>query len=274
MVGSPGPPPALSQAMDLLQAIFYAWRETNLRWKLYSYEPRKTGPGLDVSMHKAGQYSKDSNENVFAKFPDLQGLSLAGKAILAYNGCEDPPCFMHNTVEKVFDRLLAENVVTKVEEVRVYIRLTKKYVFEFYEGVRNDCGEPDHTLYRLETRSGDQFAVDFSGAQYGIFDGPIIPWHEYLDSYVEEVLDILDYGACLMRLSSGNEYEHIFVRARDMDAAIQDWCQQKEVGLGDVAMMGPGREFKIAQTEICQALTEGVRNGIRKRTAGLGTDIM
>ncbi|KAF2217477.1 hypothetical protein CERZMDRAFT_92122 [Cercospora zeae-maydis SCOH1-5] len=265
MADSPNLPPALSQAGYFLQAIFYAWREVALRWKLRSYNHHEPGPGINVSIDTRSTYGQDDGGSIFDDFPNLQGPSPVGKIVLAYYGCGDALCFMYHVVKPVFDALLSDRIITKVEEVRVEIKLTKKFVFAVSEGAPH--GQAAHALYRVETLSGEQYAVDLSGPQYGILDRPVVPWTEYRDGYVEKVLAIVDFGQHFAQTSSMQAHEPTFVMARDMDEAIQHWCESKKLKLGDVLMMGGGREFEHAQAEICHAVSESVREGARKRMA-------
>ncbi|KAM3420213.1 hypothetical protein BST61_g3503 [Cercospora zeina] len=144
--------------------------------------------------------------------------------------------------------------------------MTKKYVFDIHEGVPRR--QAAHFLYRVETLSGEQYAVDLSGPQYGILERPVLTWAEYRDEYVENVLKIVGPGEAFAETSKDPNHAQIYVMARDMDEAVQHWCELNKIKLGDVSMMGSGREFENAQAEICRAVSEGVRDGARKRMAG------
>ncbi|PIA93365.1 hypothetical protein CB0940_04717 [Cercospora beticola] len=195
-----------------------------------------------------------------SKVFDVQDPSPPGKVILAWCGCEDPLSYMYEVVKKVFDRLLSTNVIIKVEELCVEIKPHRKYVYEYEQGP-----QPEHSLYLVKTPDGNQYAVDLSGAQYGILDRPVIPWREYNDSYVEKVMNIRGQGYLLGR--SGSSVTERVNQARDMDDAIKDWCEQTTLELGDLLTMATGAEFDSAREEVCQLVRKGVENGSRKRMA-------
>lgn len=265
MVDSSSIPPALSQAGHLLQALFYAWRGSSQRWDEFRYQRRPRSAGLNIGMHVGPGDAQDSSEWIPVKVFDVQDPSPPEKVILAWCGCEDPLSYMYEVVKKVFDRLLSTNVIINVEEVCVVMKSNQKYVFQHHKDVYVQEQEPEHHLYRVTTPNGNHYVVDLSGAQYGHFDRPVIPWREYEDSYVEQVMHIRDHGHHLMGCS-GDVSERV-KQARDMDVAIQHWCGQKTLELGDLLTMPTGAEFDTARKEVCQAVSEGVKNGIRKRLA-------
>ncbi|PPJ57500.1 hypothetical protein CBER1_09925 [Cercospora berteroae] len=267
MVSSSSIPPALSQAGRLLQALFYAWRGSSQCWDEFRYQHRPRSPGLNIGMYVGPGDAQDSSEWIPVKVFDVQNPSPPGKVILAWCGCEDPLFYMYEVVKKVLDRLLSSNVITNVEEVRVEIKPNRKYVYEYEKGVYLGGPQPEHYLYLVKTPDGNQYAVDLSGAQYGILDRPVMPWREYKDIYVQQVVEICDHGHYSMERSRNSVPERV-KQASDMDDVIQDWCEQKELELGDLLTMGTGAGFDTARKEVCQAVSEGVKNGIRKRLAG------
>lgn len=248
-------PSALCRAVDLLQAVFYAWREARLHWKLHDY--KADGDKLRVYVSYLSTGTMDGIRGVFDTFPELHRHSPEGRAILAFCGCDDPMSYLSNICQKIFD-----TIDMTVEEIAAEMLTSLKYVVEHNvdKGGGEDQTSYEHSFYRVLTASGQRFAIDLSCAQYGI-QQPVMVWHEYMDKFVEDVKEVNGFGSH----EEGTSNSALWLRAmaNDMDWAVNAW-EIQHVSLADLLQLEEA-EYQKSKESLADEIKCAVKAGLRNR---------
>ncbi|KAL9580315.1 MAG: hypothetical protein Q9212_004568 [Teloschistes hypoglaucus] len=159
------------RAGDTIQRIFYAYRERAFEKMFTKIEVE----GDTMYMYE-GEYGEDQ---YLAPFPhDLFSREEDKWAALTFHACSDAVAFMCHILEMLLKGLYT--VIDEVDTMKLLNTPRKTWIVD-QNRIVHDRTEYPHELFRVVLKTGEMYALDFSGAQHGYFD-PVLPWDTYLQS--------------------------------------------------------------------------------------------
>ncbi|KAE8447846.1 hypothetical protein EG329_010075 [Mollisiaceae sp. DMI_Dod_QoI] len=176
----------LYRVVGLAEKLFYIYRE--LTWcKLNIQRIEKTDGRLTLrgEVHRDATWPED-----YKVFPSsLVSSEEERKAILSFCGCIDGVQWMNEVVKgmlgDVVEKVSVIELKTKNSKLRtrmcpvsVDVRISLAFTF----------GDIIHEILKLELPSGEIFAVDIAGSQYG-YDEPILPWGKYERTRITRIFE-------------------------------------------------------------------------------------
>ena len=164
-------------------------------------------------------------------------------------------------------RFLTANkgLYSNVEEVRHVVKNAKHDLIRVYTNAENDHinrTNKYHTIIKITTRTGEVYALDMTGAQYG-WTECIVPWEVYVESRVEEVIDVFSFGGikvwCNMDTEKrGGRYKWVcgikVLFAQVVDGAVMLW--QKGNMLTTNLFRLPEQDFQKKQASLIDSVEE------------------
>ena len=129
-----------------------------------------------------------------------------------------------------------------------------------------------HKVIRVTTRSGESYALDMAGAQYGC-DEPILPWKLYTVLRVREIREVVPFGQtkvfCKIRANlMGEQCKWIQCIHENFAENVEGditWWQRGKISTSKLLRL-PEQEFKQRQasllgvvdqfSKLCKALQE------------------
>ncbi|CZT53010.1 uncharacterized protein RSE6_14441 [Rhynchosporium secalis] len=140
----------LYRAGSVLQEIFYMYRE-----KLY--------------------------EKFYVKIDKSEGRLTAEdkKSILVHLSCDDASAWLHEVLKYIL-----VDIAVSIEEGRCVPKNKKLVITLVHPDQTRQDPNFEHEIIKVKLQNGgEEYALDFSGAQYGYFE-PVIPWLKYVESRV------------------------------------------------------------------------------------------
>lgn len=125
-----------------------------------------------------------------------------------------------------------------------------------------DGTDYNHDIIKITTRTGEIYALDMTGAQYG-WTECIVPWSHYVKSRVREVKNVVPFGEtkvwCLKRAKeTGGQYKTVHdikvLFAQVVDCAVMFW-QRANILTTDLFRL-PEQEFQKKQASLLDAVEE------------------
>lgn len=150
-----------------------------------------------------------------------------------------------------------------MDEVSHFVKNARHHLKQAYPGKRAltiDGTDYAHTVIRLAMKSGEIYALDMTGAQYG-WDDCIIPWKVYSDSKVRAICDVMPFGQtrvfCQTRANNMGEQRKLVhhvqqIFAKTVDEAIM-WWQKREIST-HILLRLPEQEFQEKQRSLVAAV--------------------
>ncbi|TAQ86697.1 hypothetical protein B7494_g4976 [Chlorociboria aeruginascens] len=185
----------LYRAGDTLQQLFYMYREKMFDKWIVRIEER----GGNLYIYEAEADTVKSDLDYFLPFPGrlCSDDRWVKQALLTYLAGADAVAWMHDCVEHVLGRNMGKrpraNENTDMPfSFRELVIITKNDVRSTIE--ISPVGEerntvPTHRLLQVEvSESGERYALDLAGAQYGYYDA-VTPWEEYAEKRVLSIVD-------------------------------------------------------------------------------------
>ncbi|TVY91988.1 hypothetical protein LAWI1_G002664 [Lachnellula willkommii] len=174
----------LYRVATVAQKLYYICRE--LTWAQYDIQSVERAENKLI-LH--GRVSEDATWPADYKvFPSHLFPAEADRrdreATLSYRTCRDSASWMVEFVEGML-----KGIVVQASDIEVRTKNNKRLTRMPLPGVWYMGDEVRHNVLKLQLRSGELFAVDLSGAQFGHHD-PVTSWNEYEKTRVREVLDV------------------------------------------------------------------------------------
>ena len=128
-----------------------------------------------------------------------------------------------------------------------------------------DAAEYPHTIIRITTKSGETYALDMAGAQYG-WDEVIIPWELYVNTRVRAIRNVMPFGEtkafCKTRAENMGEqctWIHQIQEgfAKNMEDAITGW-QSGHIPTTKLLRL-PEQEFQRKQSSLLDAVDQSLQ---------------
>ena len=114
----------------------------------------------------------------------------------------------------------------------------------------------NHTILRVTLKSGERYAIDLTGAQYG-YQEDCMPWDDYFATRVEAIVDIKPHGHAKDRLANEARSKGFPLSllqglgayfANDLRLSIVMW--EKSGGDTKVLLTLPEKEFKAKKEDL------------------------
>lgn len=247
----------LHRASEMAQQAFYVFREFTYDLNIESMEDR------DGSLFLYEGFYKD--DRIFFPFPDhLLRRERDKQAALTFMICGEAVGYMHELFRTMLKGWSAiahsptmfiirrpthkpKGICTLICEMCIKVRPPQRPVVM----IRPNGPETRDTLHVIlvaTLKSGEEFVIDITGAQYGFHD-PLYPWHQYHEARIHTIRNVLEFGASSARYCGaewGAEpgYRGLMRRAMQevavvFDRAVGEW-EGKGVTVGEMLRMGEG----------------------------------
>ena len=268
----------LARAAGLIQQAYYEFRENTWETPIIKIEDREDALIFqDGDMHKKTKY--------FLTFPRHMGLSERTKAaMLCAWVCNEPLAFMHDLVADLLGgkldmtrflwstNLKLQGFDIEVEEVRLNLgRIPRKITYYSPNGGSDDnWPKYFHEVFRITSlRNKKQWAIDISGAQYGITQA-FWDWEGYAKEYTVKVQAADAFGSNValirkLRGIPGNPsmcYGVIEVVAEHMNQLFKNWAKDRSINLSSLLTMSDD-DFRQTKDELLQFVNDAVREFLR-----------
>ncbi len=177
---------------DIVQRIFYVYREHTFNINITEVDKNE-----DTMYLYEGKYGRE----ILSPFPYHLFQSEEDKhAALTYCNCAVAVAFMLKIIEgflkgkphhygcqlsSLYPPTVHIGLYTKIEEVNMKLQQKPRRIYLFDEHGNPDTTEYGHTLLRVTLKSGESYAFDLTGAQFGYYD-TITPWSLYEQSRAKE----------------------------------------------------------------------------------------
>lgn len=171
-----------------MQRIFYVYREHT-----FNINITKVDKSEDTMYLYEGEYGRD----ILIPFPYHLFQSEEDKhAALTYCKCSVAVAFMHKIIEgflkgkpqhhgcqlsSLYPPTVHIGLYAKIDEVNMELQETPKRMYMVDEHGNPDTTEYAHSLLRVSLKSGESYAFDLTGAQFGYHE-TITPWSLYEQS--------------------------------------------------------------------------------------------
>ncbi|KAL8633169.1 hypothetical protein Q9189_001069 [Teloschistes chrysophthalmus] len=159
------------RAGDTIQRIFYAYRE-----RIFEKMFAKIEVEGDTMYMYEGEYGEDQ---YLVPFPHhLFSCEEEEWAALTFHACSDAVAFMCHIL-----KIFLKGLYIVIDEVKMMklLNTPRKTLIVDQNRMIYDRTEYPHEIFRVVLKTGEMYALDFSGAQYGYHD-PVLPWDTYLQS--------------------------------------------------------------------------------------------
>ncbi|KAL8635448.1 MAG: hypothetical protein Q9228_007059 [Teloschistes exilis] len=159
------------RAGNMIQKIFYAYRERAFEKMFTKIEVE----GDTMYMYE-GEYGEDQ---YLVPFPhDLFSSEEDKWAAFTFHACSDAVAFMCHLLKMFLKGLYV--VIDEVEMMKL-LKTPRETCVVDQNRIIHDRNEYRHEVFRVVLKTGEMYALDFSGAQYGYHD-PVLPWDTYVQS--------------------------------------------------------------------------------------------
>lgn len=178
----------LYRAGDIVQRIFYVYREHTFNINITEVDKSE-----DTMYLYEGKYGRD----ILSPFPyHLFHSEEDKRAALTYCNCAVAVAFMLKIIEgflkgkpqhygfqlsSLYPLTVHIGLYTKIDEVNMELQETPRRIYLVDEHGNLDTTEYGHTLLRVSLKSGESYAFDLTGAQFGYYE-TITPWSLYEQS--------------------------------------------------------------------------------------------
>jgi hypothetical protein len=209
----------LSRIGNLLQSIYFTYRELYYRYEIVSFEKKQGQLHVHARMNPTPPALRP-------EIPSAQVFPASnlrdhedGRAILSWRGCEDGVVFLYPAIAK-----LLKPIASTIEES--IVKLRPRYVEWFMDG-EHDQKVYQHVVTRFELANPGlpSYVIDLSGAQYGQRQS-IIREDKYLEALgVAHHLHTSNFGNRLGSLQDALEdrsFDHNFRRPLGWELAVTD----------------------------------------------------
>ncbi|KAI2485438.1 hypothetical protein Ptr902_04378 [Pyrenophora tritici-repentis] len=251
----------LAHVADIVQYAYYEFRENTWETPIIKIEDRDGALVItDGVMLDKTKY--------FISFPHHLVTSERTKAaMLCAWMCNEPLAFMHDLLTD-----LLKGLEIRVEEVCLGLgRILRKITYHSPHGGSDD-NWPNyfHEALRIASLSSKkQWAIDVSGAQYGITTA-FWTWEAYVNAYNVTVKRTQAFGYTKTMINDlsrirGNpsmSYGVVGVVAEKMNEASKKWATDRNISLSDLLNMVED-DFRQTKNELLQTLSDAVRDFLR-----------
>ncbi|EGP84943.1 unnamed protein product [Zymoseptoria tritici ST99CH_1A5] len=180
----------LHRSGEILQAIWFIWREVAFDMKLSHIEKKKAASGEDLLFFHEGDYT-DHNEGPLYPLPALANMDEKDKqAVITLNSCGDAMGFLHGLSKK-----LLAGISDGIWENYAAVKESDYYVHQV-----RCTGEPfkfspihQYLTTRLST-NGKIYVLDPSGAQLGQHQAVLAPGRRL--QWMTNNVQVAEHGAC------------------------------------------------------------------------------
>ena len=154
---------------------------------------------------------------------------------------------------------------SKIEEVSHVVKNAEHDLLRVYSNEGNlniDATDYRHKIIKIVTKTGEIYALDMTGAQYG-WTECILPWKIYVESRVRELKDAVPFGGTkvwgnMMAKETGGQYQRVHnIRvffAQVVDAAVMLW-QRGNILTTDLFRL-PEQDFQKKEASLLDAVEE------------------
>ncbi|KAF8853449.1 hypothetical protein BDZ45DRAFT_761761 [Acephala macrosclerotiorum] len=161
----------LYRVIDTAQKLFFIHRE--MTWHEFDVDSVQKIEGhlvLRGTYFQDHRFSKD-----YKQFPSNVVPQEHRRAVLSFNQCRYALLWVVEFIEDMLKDIVSvtQTVLYKTKNDKLRTRIygiNERLIFNS-EGIK-------HHILRVLLRSGEEFAVDITGAQYG-YDDAVTPWEEY-----------------------------------------------------------------------------------------------
>jgi hypothetical protein len=145
------------------------------------------------------------------------------------------------------------DVCTEVEEIVHTPKNTRLRIMQAFNNGHVDATEYSHTVVRATLKSGEQYVLDMTGAQYR-WPETVAPWDYYRDIRINEIKQVLSFGGTvtyckqtLERLGGTREWMYNVDTqfATGLDEVVLAW-QKMNMPLNTMLKL-PEEEFMVKQ---------------------------
>ena len=125
-----------------------------------------------------------------------------------------------------------------------------------------DATDYHHKIIKIVTRTGEIYALDMTGAQYG-WTECIVPWNIYVESRVRELKDAVPFGGTkvwgnIKAKETGGQYQRVHdievFFAQVVDGAVMLW-QRGNILTTDLFRL-PEQDFQKRQASLLDVIEE------------------
>lgn len=164
----------LYRAGDMLQKAWLAYREGSYDSNVIKVD--KIGEALFV-YHR----NKDVPRGTQFPFPNhLMDHPRDKQAVLCYCMCFESLAYMYNVIKDMLQGTCA--LIEEVHVKRMNPSATRQIVM--VDSLSGECRSVHgHDMIRATLKNGKVYALDFTGAQFGIYE-PIMLWDDYARKYI------------------------------------------------------------------------------------------
>ncbi|KAI6716622.1 hypothetical protein JHW43_000881 [Diplocarpon mali] len=169
---------------EITQKFFYIFLElTWCHWDIEAVERI----GQDLVLR--GQFFENSKWPAdYIVFPSRLFVNTEDReAVLGHRACREATIW-----ETEFSSGFLKGIIAKTEHLDVRTKNNKRHVQMLPRGISN-IQTTDHVLHemlKVTLRSGEAFAFDIAGAQYG-YPEPITPWKQYKEGRILNIVNTL-----------------------------------------------------------------------------------
>ena len=126
-----------------------------------------------------------------------------------------------------------------------------------------------HLILRISFKSGKDYAVDISGAQFG-FHEPVLPWAEYESQRVhkikatyplghqKQVLDNMMFPNASMMAS----FQNGKAVGDEMDKVLDGWLRLENIKLAAIMKLGP-QAYEAKSGQVLEVLSESMAKFVK-----------
>ncbi|CZT08056.1 uncharacterized protein RAG0_13280 [Rhynchosporium agropyri] len=243
----------LYRAGSVLQEIFYMYRE-----KLYEKFYVKIEKSEGRLVLYEGQYSLSTPfitapTDCLIPFPEtLCQTAEDKKSILVHLSCDDASAWLHEVLMYIL-----VDIAVSIEEVRCVPKNKKLVITHVHPDQTRQDPNFEHEIIKVKLQNGgEEYALDFSGAQDGYFE-PVIPWWKYVESRVANFASRqgFDYFGglfdILRSMSGRNNVVEILLTlnvewSRALLHGTKSWEAESKIGICSMLKL-PFPQFKIKE---------------------------
>ncbi|CAO2649190.1 Nn.00g101390.m01.CDS01 [Neocucurbitaria sp. VM-36] len=266
----------LARVAEILQAAYFTFRENT--WNMPIDKIVEKEDELEIY---PGDQKKNTNH--FTEFPGHLIKNKAARiSVLTVWMSQEPMAFMHDLLVqllhglqpvhlylgKMLTLLLLLGLHVKVEEVGVALKTVVRKTTAIWPNGRrfsNWPGYPHHVLRMTSSQTGRQWLVDFSGAQFGIYQA-MWKWEDYQESYIQEIL--ARYPSSTLKALIGKvakipgnpsfHYQLPSEAAVELDKSIMTWKTQ-HMDLSKLVTL-EGEHFKTKMQDLLKTMEHAVHS--------------
>ncbi|KAJ9666716.1 hypothetical protein H2201_003120 [Coniosporium apollinis] len=202
----------LSRAADFVQSLWYIFKEESNDHRVVDITLK------DSVYHVHGDVASPHRLDKSYRFPFPNKLMLdesVKQAVLAHTMCCHAFYHMHDTIVQ-----LLKDLYDDVSEASVVVKNEcKKRCVRSLIGGQVDEVDYRHHIMKVKLKSGEVYAIDITGAQYG-FHRAMVPWAEYMSTI---------HGAQNYAFGTARDVIRERLRVRDLESLLERY--NEETGL-------------------------------------------